>query len=323
MTTPLTAAEVRSIIAEEMNRLAERADIRGLYIDANDLRSTFPFPSPPVLPSPADDWRKACVVVRTSCGCCWDALSPCRMYCLTEKGVWAKNTMPDTGDHTSESSARSALAKAPPYPGYTPPLPAKVEGETVDAAFVAANAGEYRNIDGEIFRSDGAGSVIVTLGDGKTKEWVGVEVHERSPATRFRPLPLRPKDNKCESSEPVAGGERPDRTPKPLPVTTRTQLIGQQGQQADAWCAVAQALDTYFPKWNPWCGRSATENAVLCIEQAAADLARLQSELAGVRHAVNHALVNAEKAGLAEVRAALNPVRDSSRPLAPAEVSRG
>lgn len=89
---------------------------------------------------------------------------------------------------------------------------------------------------------------------------------------------------------PAVSGERPDRTPKPLPVTTRTQLLGQIQQQAEAWCAVAQALDKHFPKWNPWCGRSGTENAVLCIEQAAADLARLQSELAGVKEeAVGHA----------------------------------
>lgn len=95
-----------------------------------------------------------------------------------------------------------ALANPPtePPPDYTPPAPSKPE--SVDAAYMAANAGEYRNDEGETFRSDGRGSVTVTLCDGRQKQWVGVHLHQAEPATRFRPLPPATPASKPESPAP-------------------------------------------------------------------------------------------------------------------------
>ena len=211
------------------------------------------------------------------------------------------------GNH---ARAREVLSSAPPYPGYTPPLPAKVDGDgTVDAAFVAANAGEYTCLlagSSTIYTSDGNGKVTLsTFG----QEWAGVDYHSNKPVSRFLPLP--PKDNKCESSSGCgAGNMRPSQSsssfasssaesPNPSePVASGERVYhNQQRQQAEAWQAVVNALNFNFPAWLRWEGKNAQESAVIAIEECRlalsqgrereADLrtenARLQSELAGVR----------------------------------------
>lgn len=456
MSNPVSPPEIRAIIAEEMRRLSVNLNANYKLPQRRPIveviASTFPLPSPPVLPelpwgcvlwgpdaegfyeyrnaagtfyytggkwipvtvqtgtgtldfirsrfptspppdwkeptpSPADDWRERCRVYSTNQGHTWHVECTDRLYNLNgNHNRW------QTGQffYHNETQARAALAKAPPYPGYTPPLPAKVAGDgTVGPEYVRDNAGEYKR-DGLVnpYRSDGRGSVRLMDGEKDCGPWAGVAEHIR---TRFHPLP--PKDNKCESSSSCgAGNMQPSQSsssfasssaesPNPSePVAGGERVYhNQQRQQAEAWQAVVNALNFNFPAWLRWEGKNAKESAVIAIEECRlalsqgrereADLrtenARLQSELAGVRERVEKmeralrtirsdcgtlspqefcnvctdglGLARAPYEGAADpnescitLTSKIRDMRDravaaslSSRPLAPAEVSRG
>ncbi len=100
-------------------------------------------------------------------------------------GQWDERH-PSNYTHPTRDATIAALAAAEPWPGYVEPKPAS-DG-TVDAAFVAANAGEYDGDNGNKYRSDGAGSVLVVSRDtgAVACQWRGADRHA---ATRFLPLP--------------------------------------------------------------------------------------------------------------------------------------
>jgi len=269
----LSPPEIRAIIAEELNRLATALDKGGYEWIAACIQDLFPLPSPPLLPSPADDWRKACVVEQVR-DRYWVVRSPDKKHFLRfTLNSWCEEHAPTIGNFPDEAEARIALAKAPPYPGYTPPLPAKVEGDgTVDAAFVAANAGRYTWPSGahgvgtlspaNHYVSDGNGDVLFFCDHGETPlgSWDGIRRH-MDDGTRFMPrpsvvTPLPPKDNKCESS---SGGE---------PVNTPCGTIIVVGQ------ASLNNLITLRGKYR---------DTVAEAEKAKGEIERLKAELAGVR----------------------------------------
>lgn len=170
------------------------ANAAGNSGDTETTTNDSPAPNPP-LPG---GWRGKCVVCKSEWHhAWWGVYSPDGTYSLSREGEWVKMEPIDVigsvslfskeeSSKANESSARAALSAAEPWPGYVEPKPAS-DG-TVDAAFVAANAGEYDGDNGNKYRSDGAGSVLVVSRDtgAVACQWRGADRHA---ATRFLPLP--------------------------------------------------------------------------------------------------------------------------------------
>lgn len=242
MSNPVSPPEIRAIIAEEMRRLSVNLNANYKLPQRRPIveviASTFPLPSPPVLPSPADDWRKACIRETDSRYNALAILSPCRAYHLCEGPKWEPSgSRVSWGNH---ARAEEVLASAPPPPGITPPLPAKVAGEqtltfgkpgdpiictfTLTDGVLTSWSNDHldETLRGKLSGSFDIGSSVSPVAVGKGTLWLRGSVRsddddliiQQAPATladvtrwgaaidkynaEHRPLP--PKDNKCESS---------------------------------------------------------------------------------------------------------------------------
>ena len=110
---------IERLLAENANLLSMEEAVDLIHdlsrsLDALSARLAAPEPRP----APADDWRPRCTVMRMPDGR-WDVRSLCGMYWLAGSWSWHKyeSTTEAIGWFSDESSARAALASAPPYPG--------------------------------------------------------------------------------------------------------------------------------------------------------------------------------------------------------------
>jgi len=328
MTTP----EIRAIIAQEMNRLADTLKENApLCVPTTELafgeavyaiRSTFPLPSTPVLPAGVkwfeeNGWGH------------WASLDG-EWYWRHKAGVpahvlpagWCRLVGVSGGNYNGDSLvANKANPPTSPPPNYiapTTPLPAKVGGDGCDHNFK------------EVPGSTSGGNVEPDYACTKCGKDLYAHMNESDD------IPLPPKDNKCESSEPVASGE-PSMPP----------LWPQHYFQKDAAVATKGLVELYRDQWRAHLALTRSIHAAELTklrlslsqsqheaEKAKGEIARLQSELAGVRGRMEAAEKvcglfgewdASRPANYSPAWYALKAAHSawlSSRPLAPAEVKK-